>query len=143
MLSRQTHLNLHVAPSMPLPDEDRFERAAERQFERKRHIFRAYQVVWYVAGVIEVLLAFRLLLRALGANPASGFSQFIYGVSGPFAIPFVGVVAPTVAGRAVIEWSTLLAMLVYMVVAFGIVKLMQFVKPVEAEEVERTVDSEV
>lgn len=112
-------------------------------YQRKKTVFRAYQVVWYILGVIEVLLAFRVLLKLLAANPASGFTQFIYGVSAPLAVPFLGVIASSTVGRSVLEWSTLLAMIVYLVVAYGIAKLIQFIKPASPEEVERTVETEV
>ena len=111
--------------------------------QRKRVVFRAYQVVWYILGVIEVVLAFRFMLKLLGANPGSGFTEFIYAVSGPLAIPFLSVVPASRAGDSILEWSTLIAMAVYLVVAFGLVKLMKFVKPATAEEVERTVETEV
>lgn len=115
----------------------------QQQFHRKKTVFRAHQAVWYVLGVIEVILAFRLLLKLLGANPVSGFTDFIYSVSGPFAIPFLTIVAATRAGSSIIEWSTLIAMAVYLVIAWGIVKLMQFAKPVSPEEVDRTIDETV
>lgn len=112
-------------------------------YQRKKTVFRAYQVVWYILGVIEVLLAFRVLLKLLAANPGSGFTQFIYGVSAPLAVPFLGVITSSTVGRSVLEWSTLLAMIVYLVVAYGIAKLIQFIKPATPEEVERTVETEV
>lgn len=114
-----------------------------KQFQRKRTIFRAYQLIWYIVGVIEVLLVFRFLLRLVGANPASGFTEFIYATSAPFAIPFRGILPVSTADGSVVEWSTLLAMLVYVVIAYGLVKLFQFAKPVTSEEVERTVDTEI
>ena len=114
-----------------------------QQYQRKRRIFRAYQVVWYILGVIEVLLAFRVVLRLLGANPASGFTDFIYTVSAPFAIPFLGILPASRAAGSVVEWSTFIAMAVYLVVAWGIVRLFQFAKPASPEEVEQTVETEV
>lgn len=83
--------------------------------------------VWYVAGFIEVLLAFRFVLKLFGANPGTGFVSFVYSVSGFFTAPFRGIFSsPTTQGdvtTAVFEWSTLVAMAVYGVVAWGIVKL--------------------
>ena len=113
-------------------------------YETKKSIFRTYQVVWYILGVIEVLLAFRVLLRVIAANPSSGFASFIYVVSAPFAGPFAGVLGVSVEPSigSVMEWSTLLAMAVYWIVAYGIVQLFQFVKPVTPDEVEETVDSQ-
>lgn len=127
-----------VTPSTPVVDGN-----PQQKYGTKKVIFRTYQVVWYILGVIEVLLAFRVLLKLLGANPVSGFTDFIYTLSAPFAVPFLGVIAPTATGTSIIEWSTFLAMLVYLIVAYGLVRLMQFIKPVEPEEVEQTVDTEV
>jgi hypothetical protein len=87
-----------------------------------------------------VLLAFRVGLKVLAANPVSPFAQFIYAASDPFALPFVGVVSATVAGNSVLEWSTLIAMGVYVVVVVGLVELFQLVKPTNPGEVENTVD---
>jgi hypothetical protein len=84
-----------------------------------------------------------VVLKLLGANPASGFTQFIYNLSGPFVLPFFNVIPATRAGSSIIEWSTFIAMIVYLVVAFGLVKLMKFVKPATPHEVERTVETEV
>jgi uncharacterized protein YggT (Ycf19 family) len=112
----------------------------QQAYGRKKAIFRTYQVVWYILGLIEVLLAFRFFLRLVGANPGSGFVDLIYTISAPFAVPFRGIVPVSQGESAVVEWSTLIAMLVYLVVAWGIVKLFQLVKPVGPEEVESTVD---
>lgn len=112
-----------------------------RDYQKKKQIFRVYQVIWYILGVLEILLAFRILLKAVGANAASGFSEFIYLMSTPFAYPFLGVFGVSVVDNKVIEWPTFLAMVVYLIVAFGLVKLFQFIKPVSKEEVEKEVDT--
>ena len=111
----------------------------QKVFEKKKVIFRSYQVIWYILCVIEVLLAFRIFLRMTGAYP-SEFTNLIYSLSAPFALPFRGILKTTNEG-AVIEWSTLVAMVVYLLLAYGLVKLLQFVKPVTPEEVEKEVDS--
>jgi len=113
-------------------------------YETKKSIFRTYQVVWYFLGVIEVLLGFRIILKIFGADPYSGFANFIYSLSSPFALPFFGVLRTSTAppSGSLIEWSTLVAMAVYWIIAYGIVQLLQFVKPVTPDEVEQTVDSQ-
>lgn len=102
----------------------------------KTTIFKTNQVVWYILGVVEVLLFFRLILRGLGANAASGFVRFVYDVSLPFAAPFLGIFRSASSGPAVIEWSTIVAMLVYLVVAWGVVELMNLAWPVKPSDVE-------
>ena len=112
----------------------------QQAYTTKKAIFRTYQIIWYILGVIEVLLAFRFVLRLLGANPASGFTTFIYTLSSPFSYPFQGIIGTTRFGDNALEWSTLIAMIVYLIVAYGLVKLFQLIKPTDPVEVEQTVD---
>lgn len=114
----------------------------QKEYQTKKAIFRTYQVVWYILGIIEVVLAFRIVLKLLGANAFSGFASFIYAISGPFALPFAGILKTTVSASSVFEWSTLIAMVVYFIISYGIVALFQLVKPTNPEEVEETVDSQ-
>jgi len=113
----------------------------QKTYDTKKAIFRSYQIIWYILGVIEVVLAFRVILKLLGANTFSGFTSFIYAVSNPFALPFAGILGTTVSSSYVFEWSTLIAMAVYAVVAYGIVALFQLVKPTNQQEVAQAVDS--
>lgn len=97
-------------------------------------LYRATQIVWYILSLIEILLAFRFVLKLLGANPAAGFSSFIYGITYPFAAPFLNVFSRTSISGSVFEWTTLLAMLVYWIVALGIIKLFLMSKTVSTPE---------
>ncbi len=82
------------------------------------------RVVWFIAGVINVILAFRFVFVLLGANSASGFANFIYNISHPFAAPFFGIFGYTARyGVSRFEISTLVAIAVYSLVAFGIARL--------------------
>lgn len=113
----------------------------QKVFEKKKAIFRMYQVIWYILAIIEVLLGFRMTLRALGADPTSGFASLIYALSNPLSLPFSGILPITLSGRSVFEWSTLIAAVVYFLIAYGIIHLLQFVKPVTPIEVAEKVDS--
>ncbi len=101
---------------------------------RTKPLYRSTQVVWYILGVIEVLLAFRFVLKLLAANPAAGFTNFIYTLTAPFASPFLNVFHISQVEGNVLEWTTLLAMVVYWVVAWGILKLLVMGKPVSTPE---------
>ena len=59
----------------------------QKTYQTKKAIFRSYQIIWYFLGVIEVLLAFRVILKFLGASTFSGFTNFIYAISSPLALP--------------------------------------------------------
>src|SRR5256885_11732132 len=89
----------------------------QQVFEKKKVIFRTYQVIWYILAVIEILLAFRVALKALGANPLSGFVSLVYTLSDPLALPFSGILHSTVYTTSIFEWSTLIAALVYAIIA--------------------------
>jgi hypothetical protein len=101
---------------------------------RTKPLYRGTQIVWYVVGIIEAFLAFRFVLKLLGANPEAGFTSFVYGITLPFAAPFLNVFRiPRVEG-SILEWTTLLAMLVYFLIALAIVKLFVMSKPVSTPE---------
>ena len=109
-------------------------------YQKKKAIFRTYQIIWYILGIIETLLFFRVMLKLFAANPISGFVNLIYTFSDPFALPFYGIFRITASQGSILEWTTLFAMVVYLIVAFGLVELIKFVKPVTPEEVKQTVD---
>lgn len=111
----------------------------QKVYDTKKTIFRTYQVIWYVLGIIEVLLLFRVILKMLGANPLSGFVSLIYQISDPLALPFYGIFRISVVEGAVFEWSTILAGIVYLIIAYGLIQFMQFLKPTTPEEVETSV----
>lgn len=84
-------------------------------------------LVYYIMGAIEFLLLFRLIFKLTGANPSSGFVSFIYALSQIFILPFYGIFPQTttqgVVTTAVLEPATLVAALVYLVLAWGITQL--------------------
>jgi hypothetical protein len=78
------------------------------------------QIIWFVAGVILLLLGFRFVLSLLGANTSNGFAQFIYNTSHPFVTPFFGLFHYNNIqyGVSRFEVYTLVAMAVYAAVAW-------------------------
>ncbi len=100
-------------------------------------VWSANRLVYYIAGVIETLLVFRFTLKILGANPISPFVSFIYSVSGIFVAPFVGIfhtaVAEGIDAVSVLEPATIFAFLVYLVLAVGIVGLVNILTATDSE----------
>lgn len=97
-------------------------------------LFRGTQIVWYVLWLLEALLAFRFALKLIGANPQAGFTSFIYAVTRPFVAPFAAVFPSTAIQGSVFEWTTLLAIIVYWLIAFAIVRLFLMSKTVSTPE---------
>ncbi|MGL5831098.1 MAG: YggT family protein [Candidatus Altimarinota bacterium] len=97
------------------------------------------QIVYYIAGAIEILILFRLAFKITGANPASGFVGFIYAISDIFVLPFRAVfdnaTTTGVETTAVFEPASLIAIAVYAVLAWGIAKFIAILagKPDDAE----------
>lgn len=122
-----------VAPP-PIEDE-----TPKEKYQEKKAIFRVYQVIWYVLGVFETLIAFRILLKASGANPASGFVNLIYSLSFPLVYPFTNMFRTLVEGNYVFELSSFMAAIVYLILAVGLVELFQLLKPTNPREVDENV----
>lgn len=101
---------------------------------RTKPLFRMSQVVWYLFGLLEVILALRFILKLLGANQEAGFSNLIYTLSYPFAAPFLGVFNQSAISGSVFEWTTLLAMAIYALVAWALIKLFVMSKAVSTPE---------
>lgn len=84
-------------------------------------------VVWYVLGLVEILLAMRFVLKLFGANTGSAFVSFVYDITKLLTLPFDSVFgvssATTGTTRSVFEPSIIVAGLVYALIAWGIVKL--------------------
>ncbi len=97
-------------------------------------LYRGTQIVWYILGIIEVVLAFRFVLKLLAANPSAGFSNLIYSISYPLATPFLNVFKLSKISGSIFEWTTLLAMMVYWIIALGIIKLFFMSKSVSTPE---------
>ncbi|MDX9872766.1 MAG: YggT family protein [Clostridia bacterium] len=92
----------------------------------------AKRIVYYVLGILEVLLLFRFLFKLLGANPGSVFVNFVYALSNVFLAPFYGIFRSSftqgLETRAVFEPATLIAMAVYALIAYGIARFLELQK---------------
>ena len=82
------------------------------------------QVVYLLLGILEAILALRVVLSLLGANVSNAFAHLIYSASGPFASPFYGLFGYKFqSGISRLDIETLVAMAVYGLVGWGIVQL--------------------
>ncbi|HUD44988.1 MAG TPA: YggT family protein [Patescibacteria group bacterium] len=110
--------------------------APQKVYEKKKTIFRFNQIIWYILSLVEILLVFRVILKALGANPFSGFTSLVYSMSDPLALPFQGILRTNVTAGSVFEWSTIIAGIVYLCVAWGLVYLLDIIYPITPKDVE-------
>jgi uncharacterized protein YggT (Ycf19 family) len=91
--------------------------------EQRLFSFKATQWIWLVLGVVEVLIGLRIVLKLIAANPENPFAAFIYNVSSIFLAPFAGLVGTPAAGNMVLELSSIIALLVYALLAWGIERI--------------------
>jgi len=88
--------------------------------EQRIFTFKATQLVWLVFGILEVLIGLRIGLMLVGANPGSPIVALIYGITSLFLFPFVGLIGSPTYGSMVLEISSMFAMLVYALIAWGV-----------------------
>ncbi len=87
-------------------------------------IARIVNIVYFLFGALELLLAIRVVLYLVGANAGNGFASFIYGLSAPFVALFASLLQnPTLGGTSVLEVTTIIAMLVWAIVAWLVGRL--------------------
>ena len=82
----------------------------------------AQRIIWYIAGFIMTFLALRVVLLMLGANQGNFFVDFVYAVGGFFAMPFMGIFGEPTYGQFFFDTSSVVAIVVYALLAWGISK---------------------
>ncbi len=113
-----------VRSTVPRQSVDEYDTVAYDPYEGRRlAAHRLTQIIYWVFALVEALIAIRLILRALGANPSAGFAQFIYGVTGPLVAPFINLFGNPTYNNSVLELSSIVALIVYALVAWLLGKL--------------------
>ncbi len=103
-------------------------------------LYRGTQIAWYLLYFAEALLALRFVLKLLGANTEAAFTSFIYGLSAVLAAPFLSVFNITRVQGSIFEWTTLLAMFFYWLLAMAIIRLLVMGKSVSTPEAAAKLD---
>jgi uncharacterized membrane protein len=91
--------------------------------ERRLRLALVTQIIWAILGLLEVLLGLRFVLKLIAANPDSGFAALIYGITKPFLAPFTALVGTPQSGGTILEVTTLIAMAVYALFFWGVVRV--------------------
>ena len=89
----------------------------------------AQRVIWFIAGLFSVIIALRFIFLLLGANQGVWFTDLVYGLSTPLVSPFLGIFGAPTYGVAVFETSSLLAIVIYSLIAWGLAKLVTLTRP--------------
>jgi hypothetical protein len=77
------------------------------------------QVLWYIAGIINILLALRLVFLLFGARQV-GFASALYSITNPFVAPFKGIFASPSTSGSYFDSGAVLAIVIYALLAWGL-----------------------
>jgi len=97
----------------------------ERQLTQRQIVLRKVtNFAWWFTGIVEGLIGLRIVLRMMAANPGNPFANFIYTVTNVFLWPFQTLVANPRSESVVLEVSSVIAMMVYLLLAWVFVELL-------------------
>jgi YggT family protein len=85
--------------------------------------------IYWLAGMLEILLVMRFALRLFGANPENKFAQLINNLSAPFIAPFSTLfISPTSEhGTSIFDVNILIAIVAYAILSYLAVSLVRFI----------------
>jgi YggT family protein len=87
--------------------------------------WRAVRVIWFAAGLVDVLVGLRFLLKLLGASVQSPFVALLYGFTGALVAPFRGSFPVRGEGAFVLEPASLVALVIYLLAGLGAATLIR------------------
>jgi hypothetical protein len=118
-----------AAPSDRVVSHQVSEKVVDPAAEKAATVGWFNRLIWFIVGIMEVLLAIRFVLLLAGADPTAGFAQLIYNLTDWMVAPFAGLFGvPMSLGEGAAATSrfapeVLVAMLVYLLIGFLITKL--------------------
>lgn len=80
-------------------------------------------VVNIAVGIIEFLLSLRLILRFFSANTGTPFVAWLYDISAELVSPFARIFPDLNVGGFVVDFATLVALIVYVLVGYLILQI--------------------
>jgi hypothetical protein len=96
--------------------------------------------VWLVyafALVAIVIATLAFVLQLLGANPSSGFAEWVYRSASRVTAPFRGIFPSHVSGNSTLDVSLLFAIIMYALFALLVHALIDYIDRRRAESVSR------
>jgi hypothetical protein len=91
--------------------------------EYREAVYKISQFIWLLFGGLEALIGIRVLLLLIAANPNNVLTAFVYQLSDLFLWPFRNIVANPAFQNYVLEITSLIAMIVYPLIGWAIVRL--------------------
>jgi hypothetical protein len=100
-------------------------RTTEHEAGREQRVatFKATQLIWLLLGLLEAAIALRVIFKLVGVNEANSFAKLLYGVTGFFLAPFASLAKAPAAGGSVLEVSSIIAMIVYLLIFWALERI--------------------
>jgi hypothetical protein len=102
--------------------------------------FKATQLIWLLLSLLEAVLGLRVIFKLIGVNGANPFATLLYGFTHIFVAPFASLTGAPSADGMVLEISTIIAMIVYLLIAWALERIVYvlFYRPRGAVSVRQT-----
>jgi hypothetical protein len=95
--------------------------------EHRLRTFKAMQLIWLGLGILEALIGLRVIFKLIAVNPDNTLASLLYGITNVFLFPFAGLTPTPTSGSNVLELSTLIAMVIYALLGWAAVKLVEVI----------------
>lgn len=95
----------------------------EPRLTRRFLSFKATQIILLSFSILEILIALRIVLKLIGANPGNPTVALIYGFTSLFLIPFAGLIKSPAINGMILETSSIFAIVIYALTAVAFEKL--------------------
>lgn len=100
------------------------------EYVRQRHMIvfqKIANIVWLITFFILAVILLRFVMLLINANEQNGFVSWVYDTSAFFVRPFLGITEDPSFNGSVLEVNSLIAMLIYMLLIYGILQLVRVV----------------
>jgi len=95
----------------------------EQGQEQRVATFKVTQLIWLMIGLLEAAIALRVVFKLIAVNAANPFAAFLYSVTDLFVAPFASLIGAPAAGGMVLEVSSIIAMIVYFLIAWALERI--------------------
>jgi hypothetical protein len=100
---------------------------SEPGLEHRLRTFKAMQLIWLGLGILEALIGLRVIFKLIAVDPGNILANLLYGLTNVFLFPFAGLTPTPTSGGNVLEISSLIAMVIYALLAWAAVKLVEVI----------------
>ena len=121
-------------------------RNTEHESGREQRVatFKATQLIWLLLGLLEAAIALRVVFKLIAVNAANPFAMLLYNVTDFFVAPFASLMGAPASGGMVLEISSIIAMIVYLLIAWALERIVYvfFYRPRGPVSVRQTIVAE-